>query len=426
MSESSLDIESKFAKALLKLRKIRPFYSSIYEAMDRVIDSSIDTIGVSSTKIVYNKEFIDSLDFEKLLFIDLHEVAHVALMHTSRKGKRDNRLWNIACDLYVNKLISEEFNIYPGNYGDIQMTEDALYCSSLNTDDEYVESIYEEINTQAKNQGYYNGNTVHITYQGNLNTHDSYSVFDIVIQKDKSSGCAIGDDILESTEDENINQQNNKRIVSEAVTKSEMREAGDQTHSLLRDKVNEVLKSYLDWKKLLLKYCIKSTSTDSSFNTPDRRMYYQNAIYPGQSINEVNKISGVKICFDISGSISEDDIKLYYGQIKNLLKDFKVNSEIIYWDTEVVSKGTLQSFKDIDKMDLYGGGGTDPSCIFTYFDSKECKIKPIVTLVFTDGYIREPDNTKWKKKYKDTIWIMTKQHYEGFKPPFGVKAIDKI
>ena len=115
-------------------------------------------------------------------------------------------------------------------------------------------------------------------------------MFDIVIQKDKSSGCALGDDILESTEDENINQQNNKRIVSEAVTKSEMREAGDQTHSLLRDKVNEVLKSYLDWKKLLLKYCIKSTSTDSSFNTPDRRMYYQNAIYPGQSINEVKNM----------------------------------------------------------------------------------------------------------------------------------------
>lgn len=79
------------------------------------------------------------------------------------------------------------------------------------------------------------------------------------------------------------------------------------------------------------------------------------------------------------------------------------------------------------RVEACGRGGTNPDCLFEYFDSKKCKIKPIVTLVFTDGFIGgNQDRPKWKKKYKDTIWIMTKDYDKNFKPAFGQLAIARF
>ena len=114
MSCKDLDIESKFAKAFHNLSNLRPFYCAVYESMQRVESSSVGTMGVTCKKMMYNKNFVDGLEFEELMFVNLHEICHVALMHVSRRKNRDPELWNIACDLYANRLLAEEFNIIPG------------------------------------------------------------------------------------------------------------------------------------------------------------------------------------------------------------------------------------------------------------------------------------------------------------------------
>ena len=473
MSKSNLDVESKFAKALLTLRKIRPFYSSIYEILDRKESKSIDTMGVTSTSLIYNGDFVDRISFEELLFTDLHEVAHIALMHTSRVGNRDKYIFNIACDLYVNKLLSEEFSLYPGKtVNNIKMPYDILFCSSIDLDKECVEGIYECLNKQAEEQGYYEGaNIIHLEYSGTNHVENNYDKFFINIERKNNSwvklkknnksensqhgstnetnadsnsdsnldeqnnnsgnsqqGCnSEPNDLLDSNNDSTLDEQDNKRIISEAITKAELqKEAGTSSDNcLLQIKAEKSIKSYIDWKKLLMKYCIAVTSKDSSFISPDKRMYYQSAIYPGQSLDETNTLKNVKICFDVSGSISKSDIARFYGQVNNILKKFKVKAEVIYWDTEVSSTNELKNIKDIDNLQISGGGGTQPKCIFEYFDSNKCKVKPVVTVIFTDGFIGKIDNDTWKKKYKDTIWVVTNNGYELFEPPFGKVTFDK-
>jgi predicted metal-dependent peptidase len=160
---------------------------------------------------------------------------------------------------------------------------------------------------------------------------------------------------------------------------------------------------------------------------PDKRMFYQDAIYPGQDVSADNKLKNVKICIDTSGSISQLDLQRILGQVLDLLKQFKVTAELICWDAEAYSMGQLTSEIQIPNADLVGGGGTDPNCVFKYFESKDCKIKPFVTLIFTDAYF-SMDNFKdsYKKKYKNTIWIMTEDHDDDFKPPFGKVAFAKF
>lgn len=452
MSCKDLDVESKFAKAFHNLSNIRPFYCAIYESMERVENEGTGTMAVSCKKMFYNKKFVEELEFEELMFTNLHEIAHVALMHVSRRKNRDPELWNIACDLYVNRLLAEEFNMLPGETsanGLVKFLKGALYCGTIDLEEDYAERIYEELYRQAQENGYNNsklqdiqdGKKYHFEYKGSGASNSSkknngyygsrgtarLSDYNPTFEMDLTPGT-YAVDISDDGSDQLNKENDNRKILQDARTRYEMsnRNAGDGA-GLLKFKVDEILKSHLDWRKLLRKYCIRATRSDTSFAKPDKRMYYQRAIYPGQAMDGMAELRGVKVCFDSSGSISDRDIAYFYGQVRDILKEFKIKAELIYWDTDIASCGDFSDFAEMKRVEACGRGGTDPTCLFEYFDSKKCKVKPVVTLVFTDGYIGGNLNKpSWKRKYKDTIWVMTKDYSRDFKPAFGHLAVARF
>jgi predicted metal-dependent peptidase len=151
-------------------------------------------------------------------------------------------------------------------------------------------------------------------------------------------------------------------------------------------------------------------------------MYYQRAIYPGQMSEESNHINGVKICIDTSGSISEEDMSRFYYQVCDILKNFEVDAELIFWDAEIYNAGNIKTITEFNRVDCYGGGGTQPRVVFDNFINK--KEKPRVILMLTDGfYFDSWDKPEYKRKFKDTIWIMTKNYNKNFNPPFGKLAV---
>lgn len=423
-----LNAEDRLVKVMITLRELRPFYSAVYESLEKVESESQNTMGVSVSRMLYNPKFVESLSFKELVFVSLHEIAHVALMHVPRGKKRHGQLWNIVCDAYINKLLIEEFNLsfdgsYNSNNNFIAVPENGVFCSSIDTDVDYPELLYDNVVEQYENaKASGNNDNIKIKLKGSGSSSDKYSEIPITITN--SYDGDLIDDGSSAIEQDN----ENRRILSDALIKSEMNKRAGLGSCKIERLVGELLKSYVDWRKLLRKYCINALSKDSSFKNPDKRMYYQRAIYPGQLQDESNAIKGVKVCFDFSGSISEKDMGYFHGQVRDILKQFKIEAEAIYWDTEIVSHGKFSDMPSFNLVRPSGGGGTDPSCCFEYFDSKKCKVKPVVTIVFTDGYIYNKglDNSKWKKLYKDTIWVMTRDYDKEFKPPFGKITIAKF
>lgn len=445
MSDTNIEltVEQKLSKVLIALRKIRPYYSAVYEVMEKHEKKGLGSIGVTTNALYYDPDFIDSITFDEILFIMLHEIAHISLGHVARRENRDPRLWNVACDLYVNSLLSDEFNLREPGESDtisgysITFPSNGLFCSTVDLDNNFTEEIYAKLEEQKRNYddsgnrgGYYvrytGSKKLKNTYYTDSNVYkifEKHKTFKLYIEDNEGS-----DDLIDEGQDQGVKNQESSKLISDAVVRTEMRSGtlGDKPDRLQRYS-KELLKSELDWKRLLKKYLIAATSKDSSFRNPDKRMFYANAIYPGQTEEEENKIKGIKICVDVSGSIDETDLAYFYGQVYDLTKKYKVNAELIYWDTVVQSNGDFEAYKEFERICLYGGGGTNPKCIFNYFESKSCKVKPIVTLVFTDGYL--PENwasNKIAKKYKDTIWILTREYNKEFKPPFGKKAIAKF
>lgn len=433
--EEGITLDQKFAKALIVLKWLRPFYSSVYEVMNKVPSESIPTMGVSSNEFFYNVKFSEKLPFSEFMFVILHEVGHIALMHAVRIKDRDPKLWNVACDLYVNKLLYEEFclgmnksNAYGAvNYrSNITMPDEALFFNNIDIDNDSVDSIYDDLYNQAKSNGYFadiaasevvdNGGLLHKEYNFKLRRKGGEYNFKI----DKNYVL----DVFPAGENDNKLQEEAKarQLISEAQIRNELcnRSTGSDPGGLER-LCKKLMESKLNWKKILKKYLIENQQTDVSFTKPDKRMYWQDAVYPGPSPSPDGSLKDVKICIDTSGSISENDLAEFIGHLRNLFKQYKVDAELIYWDAKVQSAGSIKGIQDVKKVSILGGGGTNPSCIFEYLDNKRARV--ITTIVLTDGYFGFDENsikgTKWAKKYKNTIWIICRNGFKGFKAPFG-------
>lgn len=409
----SLTVEEKFTAVMLKLRNVRPFYSAIYSQLPKYEmpeDNYMQTIGVSSREIVYAKKFVEETPMEEFIFINMHEIAHFALLHPTRRGERQRIIFNIACDMYVNKLLCEELRAAPGetvtiNTVNIKIPTNMIFANWVNTSIDTVESIYDKIRDD---------------YEVLEVSGTEFKVYRINPDGTKTDVTdKIRDSIINGNGQDSSDVDAAKKIIIDAEVKSKL--VGN-SEGLLEREVKKAIAPKVDWRSICKKYLIDETSKESTFRTTDKRLLYQNAIFPGQVGYDKSKLERVKIAIDTSGSISDTDLGIFHAQVGQLLSRYKVGAEVIYWDTVISSNNTFSSKQEFERIKAVGGGGTNPECIFEYFDSKKCKVKPAFTLIFTDGFILFECKSNWEKKYKDTIWIIVPGGNTSFKQPFGTKV----
>jgi predicted metal-dependent peptidase len=80
-------------------------------------DPRCKTAWVDGRSLGFNPHFVLSLTPKRLVALVAHEVLHVALGHPWRRGNREMRRWNIACDKAINTLLREfGFELPDGAY----------------------------------------------------------------------------------------------------------------------------------------------------------------------------------------------------------------------------------------------------------------------------------------------------------------------
>ena len=74
----------------------------------KIVDAShlTDTMATDGKRFFYNSNFIEAQSTKDLVFVLMHEIGHVILLHHIRIPPRaDMKLWNIAADFVVNSLL---------------------------------------------------------------------------------------------------------------------------------------------------------------------------------------------------------------------------------------------------------------------------------------------------------------------------------
>ena len=70
-----------------------------------VMTNTVPTAATNGRDLLFNADFVHSLNAQELDGIVVHELLHLALLHVPRRGVRDHMVWNIAADIHVNGIV---------------------------------------------------------------------------------------------------------------------------------------------------------------------------------------------------------------------------------------------------------------------------------------------------------------------------------
>lgn len=432
----------KISSALVNLRALNYFYFSIIQELNRELippeDKSVETMAVSPSTLYINADFADRHTVEELTFVLMHEAMHILFRHNYYGIGKEQEIHNVACDLIINKTITDEYGCLPGNKravtvdangvkAGIKYPEGGCWIEAVNTEVDTSESIYHELITaidkakQSQGQGQGSG-------KGQGSGQGSY---EIDFRGSKIKVEPSFRDIVLSAED----TKNGKEGVGD-LSNSLARNAEEACKAAGKD-ISPLIKATLKieakivaprWQKVLKEFLSKLGEKYYTYSAVNKRYIHSGLIVPGPKTSEENSkmLENIVLAIDTSGSMFNDEnLSNIVSLAASIVKKYKANGEIIYWDTTVTSTGTFKDTKSLVRTSVEGGGGTDVNCVFEYLAKKYPTRgrQPSLIIVMTDGYFGSLDD-EYVKKYKNVIWAITEVDIKNFsKPPNGKVAV---
>jgi predicted metal-dependent peptidase len=319
-------LNRRLSKAKTSLILESPFIGTITLNMPFELSDSVPTAATNGKRVVFNPSFIEPLTDEELKFLVAHEVFHPMMEHNYRRGERNPRKWNRACDYVINKLLSDE--------GVGKMPSGGLLSDSI--------------------------------YQAGNGTSDGiYNILEDQDGDDGSGGYADGNGPFDDCEDAEGNaaeqaqaQAEMKIKVAQAAQAAKM--MGKMSANMAR-LVDEVLQPKVDWRDVLRRFVEKARTDQRSWARPNRRFISQGIYLPsvtGETMGEL------LFAVDCSGSIDQHTLNQFAAEIATVKDDcLPTRIHVVYFDSEV---SHYESYTPEDNLNIqpHGGGGTAFAPVF--------------------------------------------------------------
>jgi predicted metal-dependent peptidase len=349
----------KKARSLLVLDD--PFFGSLVLRLKVEEDSGCQTLRTDGIDLEFNPKFVDSVSMEVLEGCLCHEVMHCALSHHTRRGSRDSKKWNVACDYAVNPLIVDKFALPDG-----VLINPAF--SGLS-----AEEIYSKLPDQGQGQD----------DSGSDGSQD---------QDDSSSdpgGCGEVRDLpgedggLASAAD--LSKSESEWRVAVAQAAQQAKAFGSLPAGVSRV-VEDIVNPKVDWRSILHRFMDTVSKSDYSWSPPNRRHIHSGLYLP--SCRE-QQLGTVVVAVDTSGSINQESLDLFASELSAILQDFRAETYVIYCDSNIQGIDHFYQGDFPDNLNPKGGGGTDFRPVFEWIDKEN--INPACVIYFTDLDGRFPE-----------------------------------
>ena len=374
----ALTSEQRVTKSHIAIMRSKQFcmFAGVLSVGKVIFSEDIPTACTNGRDVIYNKDFIKTLDEKELNFVVLHEALHKAYQHMhlwKKLWKINPMVANMAADYVVNYAIHEA-----DNQGEITKRPDSALFD-VKYKGMTTKQIFDSLMQDAEKNG--GGG------QGGEGGHDSHDW--------------EGADSLSDEEKKEVAKQIDQALRQGEIIRGKMQ--GNKNRS-----VSEILEPKVDWREQLREF-VNATCKNkdrTSWKRPHKR-FIGHDIYMPSMIGEA--IGQVVIGIDTSGSIGDKELNEFLTEVVAICDDVSPSSiELLYWDTHVAGHetynqgdyhGLVQSTKPA------GGGGTHVGCVNQYIKDK--RIQPEAIIILTDGYVEDDFGGNWEHP---TLWAITSKH----------------
>ena len=110
LAKQKIKVGELLAQDRQKLLMRMPFIGALLMRLDLVPvrDERLDTAATDGDRIYVDIDFYMKLKADERLFVLAHEAWHCALIHFMRRGNRNQELFNIAADLEIHFILTDE------------------------------------------------------------------------------------------------------------------------------------------------------------------------------------------------------------------------------------------------------------------------------------------------------------------------------
>jgi predicted metal-dependent peptidase len=367
MAKTDMDNNKRLSKMKTILTLEHVFWGTLAMRMPWTITEEpwCPTAATNGSRVLINREYMESLTDDELLFLGCHEIGHPMLEHIGRRQGRDMETWNEACDYVLNYLLVEE------HVG--KMPEGGLYDRDLyNQGEGQAEVIYNILMQKKQKQPKGNGD------KPCENGEQGGSGWPRVPSKDQPGPLDMCEDSGSSPAEQE--QMKNEWGIAVAQAAQAARMMGKLSAGLER-LVGEILNPKVPWSKELQDFFTKARASERTFARPNRRFVSQGLYTPSRSGVEMGPLI---VAVDCSGSIGPDEINQFASEINAIRNEVRPReTHVVYFDSRVSHYECYEADDDLD-IRPHGGGGTAFSPVFEYVEDNAIEAEAIVFL--TDMY----------------------------------------
>ncbi len=326
------------------------------------------TTATDARAIYYNARWIASLTAAQLQFALAHEALHCALGHFARRGHRERRRWDLACDYAINPLLVDEGLTPPPGAHVIEPFRGLV-----------AEEIYPCIDEQQREDDTFDEHAWDGDDGGGGGGSGADSPGGAVHGEPRPAPPAAG-------ERERLRQQWQRHLAAAA---QRAREAG-KLAGLLARLVQEALAPRVSWRSALAHYLAQTARVDYSWLRPSRRE--GDALLPSLR----GAAGDLVVAIDTSGSIGEADIAQFVAEVEALKSALAVRATLLACDSALAAgcPWVAEPWEPLARPDrIAGGGGTDFRPVFEWVERNGAR--PDALVYFTDAQgefpVRAPD-----------------------------------
>lgn len=396
------------------------FMDAALSSLNFVPDFTAEGAGTDGYHYTYQPDFLAGRFMSGRVLVNrlyLHSVLHCVFVHMDTRGKREEGLWNLACDIAVEYLMDS-------------MDMKCLHRPQTPARRECYLRLKEK-------NGVMNAQSIYRCLQEEKLPEGRYLALMAEFYADNHSYWTDENDRPRMASDRK-NKWDGMRETMETEMETFSKKASDEAGELSRQVRIENREQY-DYREFLRKFSVMRETVQIDTDAFDYiyydyglRTYGNMPLIEPLETKEVKKIEEFAVVIDTSMSCSEELVRRFLEQTYTVLSEAesfftKMNIHVIQCDEKIQSDHIISSAEELadymEHMEILGGGGTDFRPAFQYVDSLIQKkaftgLKGLI--YFTDGYGMFPV----KMPSYDTVFVFMRDDYsDADVPSWAMKLI---